>query len=167
MADRKEFRGQVDFKAATNLEGTTTISGNGAFGVALSGNTTVAAAAGDTDATVSLPAYAVIQDVGVVCGGILDGTTNTPNVTLAVGTSAGGQQYVATTTIVSAGTMSAGTVASINQAAESTTKLSLVNNSAAMFNSSARDVHFRLTTSADLDGAGAVGFFVTYFVAKP
>lgn len=140
------------------------VNSKGVCGVAYSGATAVSATAGNTDMEISVPANALIMAVGLVCTTVLDGTSNTPNVNLTAGTAAGGQQYVASTVVVSAGSMSVGTSISTDGAtAESTNTIALVSN-VRLHNTAARTVHMRVVTSANLDTAGEVVGFVRYAV---
>lgn len=129
-------------------------SSKGAEVCVFSADTSVAQAAGNTDVTVSIPPNALLLDVGFIVTAELDMDGNNGNLTYSVGTSAAGQQIVAQVITESdpAAAIPVGASRGIGRPGESTNAIGFVAD-AAMFSSSARTLHTRLTTSADNDDA--------------
>ena len=94
------------------------------------------------------------------------------NTTLVVGTSAGGNQIVTSTNIVSGNTsIAAGTGISllINQFPQTEAGVNSLTSSVVaniQHTTSARDVHFRLAYAAENFTAGKICFFIDYWTIK-
>tara|TARA_B100000214_G_C23718448_1_gene513158 strand:- start:102 stop:602 length:501 start_codon:yes stop_codon:yes gene_type:complete len=122
-----------------------------------SNETSIAQAAGNTDIEISIPKNSFLVDVGFIVTNELDMDGNNGNLTYSVGTSAAGSQEVVAQVITESDPASAiptGALRGIGKPGESTNAISFVSD-LAMFSSSARTLHTRLTTSQNNDDADA------------
>ena len=120
-----------------------------------SAETSVAEAAGNTDMTIAIPSNSLLVDVGFIVTTELDMDGNNGNLTYSVGTSAAGAQEIVAQVVTESDPAAAivtGAMRGVGKPGESGNAIAFVAN-AALFSTSARTLHTRLTTSEDNDDA--------------
>ena len=146
--------------SATALNGAVTVSGTGVPGIVLSSTTSIIGGADDYDASLTQPANTIIVEVGLVSTTAGDGSGN---VTVDFGTSAGGEEIVANTGIVSSAVWAVSTGASTGGLVpEGASALAFVA-AGAVHTTAARTITCSVTTSAT-QGAGAYRAWLKYLV---
>ena len=141
--------------------------------VKFSDELTIANAANDFTTSVTLPAKALITDVGIVCTTQITHTAAAGGtVTVDFGTAAGGQQFVANAIIAAANeTILAGRSISVlpgNKITSGGAALGDFVQAAPLFASASRAVHVQVTTTQALSGTstGGVRMFVKYTIVE-
>ena len=156
IKNTSQFNGPVLFNGSN-----TTNPGGGLTMVTLgSPQTCVRTGAGNVDTSVTIPAGSAIVSLGIVFTSALT-LNSAANVGLAVGTSAGGEQFVAATVVASSATAAAAegaVIATTGASTEGTNALAFAANAVQRF-AAEQVVHFRLSNDAQNITAGtAVGF---------
>ena len=101
------IQNSVNISGATTINGAATVNGKGLNGVALSAATSlIATGATNTDISVTIPAGAVILDIGVIFTDAVV-INSAADLSVDVGTSAGGAQYAAAKKMISNNTAAA------------------------------------------------------------
>jgi len=155
----------LDIAGATTISGTATVTGQGLTGCAYSTETAITGTgATNTDLQVTIPAGAVILDVGVVFTEAVV-INSAANLAVTVGFSAGDNAICAATNMISSNTAAAlGSAISVSGAnGEGAAALAFVAN--APLRVAAEDIiFFRVANSANNVTAGKAVAFVRYMI---
>ena len=155
----------------TDTKGLHQVTGTGVEGleaIKFSSKITVGATQTNYDtAAISIPANALITDLGYICVDALDSDTGT-TLTFSFGTAAGGAQLVAATqlnqtnTDIAAGVIQSLQLGNVPHASGAAIPYKA---DAAYFSATARDIFMRVTVGgANMSNAGSVTAFVKYCI---
>ena len=148
------------------ISGDQTVTGTGIDAFSRSDETTLSTSAGsqDNDVSITLPAGAMIIDVGIVISDAVV-INSAADLSVSVGTSAGGTQICTAAKLISNNTAAAAgeAINVIGANGEGAASLAFVAQ-APIWNSSSRDIHIRVANSANNVTAGKFYGFVRYTV---
>ena len=158
------------FSSATlsgcTISGDQTVTGTGIDAFSRSDETTLSTSAGaqNNDVSITLPAGAMIIDVGIVISDAVV-INSAADLSVSVGTSAGGTQICTAAKLISNNTAAAAgeAINVIGANGEGAVSLAFVAQ-APIWNSSSRDIHIRVANSANNVTAGKFYGFVRYTV---
>jgi len=155
----------LEIAAATTINGAATVTGKGLNGVALSAATSlIATGATNTDISVTIPAGAVILDIGVIFTDAVV-INSAADLSVDVGTSAGGAQYAAAKKMISNNTAAAAGSGISTSGLNGEGAVSLTFKANVPLRVVDEDiVHFRVANSANNITAGEAVAFVRYMV---
>ena len=147
------------------------VTGIGVQATIVSAETTLPAAAGDTDISFALPAGALVKDFGFVVTSDVGGGSASGTMAVKLGTAAGGNQLLASATVADANsTIAAGASMSVLNKVEadaSGAAFADFTDAAALYSSTARTIHARFTQGTGAAAAaGKVIAFVDYIVVS-
>ena len=147
------------------------VTGKGIQGTIVSAETTLAAAAGDTDISLALPAGALVKDFGFVVTSDVGGGSASGTMAVKLGTSEGGAELLASATVADANsTIAAGASQSVLNAVEadaSGAPFADFKDAAALYSSTARTIYARFTQGTGAAAAaGEVIAFVDYIIVS-
>ena len=150
-------------------ENANTITGKGIHATATSAVTDIPVAAGNTDIAVSLPAGALVRDMGFVVTSALGGGAASGTQTVSMGTSEGGAELVVAVEVCDANsTAAAGSSMSVLNSVEadaSGAPFADFVDAAALYSSTARSVYMRFAQGVGVAASKAkVVVFVDYSV---
>ena len=152
-----------------DIDGAATVNATGLEGVVVSGATTLPAAAGNTDITFAMPAGALVTDFGFAVTSAVGGGSASGTMTVDLGTSAGGEELLAATTVADANsTIAVGASMSVLNAVEADASGAVFpdfKDASALHSTTARTLTARFTqgTGAAAD-AGEVHAYVKYII---
>lgn len=152
-----------------DIAGGATVNSTGLEGVVVSGATTLAAAAGNTDIEFAMPAGALVTDFGFAVTSAVGGGAASGTMTVSLGTAAGGQQLVAQAVVADANsTIAAGASMSVLNAVEadaSGAPFADFVDAAPLHSTTARTLHARFTQGVGAAAdAGEVHAYVKYII---
>mgnify|MGYP003637654505 FL=1 len=159
------IQNSVNISGATTINGAATVTGKGLNGVALSAATSlIATGATNTDISVTIPAGAVILDIGVIFTDAVV-INSAADLAVDVGTSAGGAQYAAAVNMISNNTAAAAGSGISTSGLNGEGAVSLAFKANVPLRVVDEDiVHFRVANSANNITAGEAVAFVRYMV---
>ena len=161
---------QYDFSQDQTIGGNVTVLGAGLGSIIYSDATTIPVATGNTDIALSIPANAIITNVGFVCTTQIDADSSS-TVTMGFGLAASVSDLIAPVQVnATSADIAAGVVVDVlagNIAIGSGTPFATFEPAMSRFSTSAATVNLRCTVgAADLSNPGAIRAFAEFVIVK-